>query len=304
MMSDETEIYVENSTKKVRAKIWREKNKGRISLYNKMCVDKRRNKKETCAMIYAKKINEDEWKEYKSQLEAATKLKVHASNICHVINGTLQTTGGYEFKIEHIPAPKIDIPSWEQIKKDNNLRDTVKDIPSPYKTLHEEKSNIMGKCCCTCKEWKELTNYNNSVSRWDNLRADCKDCLVTWRKNNRTQISKKFGIYEKHRKLTDPSFKLLKTLRSRLNSALNKRTIKGGSTMDLIGCEILFLKGYLEDKFTEGMSWENHGKWHIDHIRPCASFDLKEEGEQMKCFHYTNLQPLWAKDNLSKGSKY
>ena len=52
------------------------------------------------------------------------------------------------------------------------------------------------------------------------------------------------------------------------------------------------------------MSWGNYGKWHVDHIRPCASFNLVNEEEQKKCFHYTNLQPLWAKDNLSKGSKY
>ena len=57
-------------------------------------------------------------------------------------------------------------------------------------------------------------------------------------------------------------------------------------------------------KFVSGMSWENYGKWHIDHIKPCASFNLLEEDEQKKCFHYTNLQPLWAKDNLKKGGKY
>ena len=80
--------------------------------------------------------------------------------------------------------------------------------------------------------------------------------------------------------------------------------VKGFSTMELTGCELPFLKGYLEAKFTEGMTWENHGDWHIDHIQPCCSFDLKEEEEQQKCFHYTNLQPLWASDNLTKGGKY
>ena len=52
------------------------------------------------------------------------------------------------------------------------------------------------------------------------------------------------------------------------------------------------------------MTWENHGVWHIDHIKPCCQFNLIDEEEQKKCFHYTNLQPLWAKDNLSKGGKY
>ena len=63
------------------------------------------------------------------------------------------------------------------------------------------------------------------------------------------------------------------------------------------------LKIYLESKFSNGMTWENMGEWHIDHIKPCYSFDLTDEKQQMECFHFTNLQPLWAKDNLSK-NKY
>ena len=87
--------------------------------------------------------------------------------------------------------------------------------------------------------------------------------------------------------------------------ALNRRNVKKGcSTMELTGCELPFLKGYIEAKFVEGMTWENHGSWHLDHIKPCCSFDLKNEEEQKKCFHYTNLQPLWAVENLSKGGKY
>ena len=72
-------------------------------------------------------------------------------------------------------------------------------------------------------------------------------------------------------------------------------------TFDLIGCTPQQLKDYLESKFLEGMSWENRDEWHIDHIIPCASFDLTKVEEQQKCFHYTNLQPLWAVDNLKKG---
>jgi len=74
--------------------------------------------------------------------------------------------------------------------------------------------------------------------------------------------------------------------------------------MKLVGCSIDFLKQHLENKFKPGMSWKNYGKWHIDHIRPCASFDLRKPAEQKKCFHYSNLQPLWAKENLVKGKFY
>ena len=51
------------------------------------------------------------------------------------------------------------------------------------------------------------------------------------------------------------------------------------------------------------MTWENHGKWHVDHIKPCCTFDFSKEEEQKKCFHYTNLQPLWAEENLVKAGK-
>jgi len=62
----------------------------------------------------------------------------------------------------------------------------------------------------------------------------------------------------------------------------------------------------LETKFLEGMDWDNYGiyGWHIDHIKPCSLFNLENIEEQKKCFHYTNLQPLWAIDNLKKGNKY
>lgn len=73
--------------------------------------------------------------------------------------------------------------------------------------------------------------------------------------------------------------------------------------MALVGCNIEEFKKYLESMFVDGMDWGNYGLWHIDHIIPCISFDLSNEQEQRKCFHYTNMQPLWAKDNLIKSSK-
>ena len=78
---------------------------------------------------------------------------------------------------------------------------------------------------------------------------------------------------------------------------------KNNTTMELTGCSVIFLKGYLEAKFKDGMNWSNHGLWHIDHIKPCISFNLLDENEQKACFHYSNLQPLWASENLSKSCK-
>jgi hypothetical protein len=109
--------------------------------------------------------------------------------------------------------------------------------------------------------------------------------------------------YKKQRRKIDIKFKILMNLRTRINSAL-KGNSKSKKTLDLLGVpNIEFLKQYLENKFTPGMSWEKRSLIHIDHIRPCASFDLKDPKQQAKCFHYTNLQPLWAYQNLSKGAK-
>ena len=73
----------------------------------------------------------------------------------------------------------------------------------------------------------------------------------------------------------------------------------------VVGYALDELKKHLEKQFANNMTWENYGRngWHIDHIRPCASFDLSEPAQQRECFHYSNLQPLWAKDNLAKGKK-
>jgi len=102
----------------------------------------------------------------------------------------------------------------------------------------------------------------------------------------------------------DINYRLIRLLRGRTSEAL-RRNSKAGHTRELLGCSIQELKLYLESKFQPGMTWENHGTfgWHIDHVKPCASFDLSDAREQEKCFHYTNMQPLWAKENLSKGSK-
>ena len=102
---------------------------------------------------------------------------------------------------------------------------------------------------------------------------------------------------------SDRLFKLKAVLRVRLNEAI-KNNHKTGSAISSLGCSIEELREHLESKFKPGMSWDNHGQWHIDHIKPCYLFDLTNIEEQKKCFHYTNLQPLWEPDNLKKHIKY
>jgi hypothetical protein len=93
-------------------------------------------------------------------------------------------------------------------------------------------------------------------------------------------------------------------IRRRINHFLKtSNTPKKGSTFNIVGCTPQFLKEHLEKQFKDGMSWDNYGLygWHIDHILPLSS--AKNEDEIYKLCHYTNLQPLWAKENLSKSNK-
>lgn len=82
-----------------------------------------------------------------------------------------------------------------------------------------------------------------------------------------------------------------------------KGNTKAAKTMELVGCSIEFLRGYIEAKFEIGMTWENTGEWHLDHIIPCAIFDLSDPVQQRECFNFSNLQPLWAKDNFKKSDR-
>jgi|SRR3989304_7237808 len=101
------------------------------------------------------------------------------------------------------------------------------------------------------------------------------------------------------------NYKLSQNLRCRIWLAL-KYNWKNGKTIDLLGCTIDELKIYLENQFKPGMSWDNYGLygWHIDHIKPCAKFDLLDPKQQKDCFNYKNLQPLWAEENLRKSAQF
>lgn len=118
-----------------------------------------------------------------------------------------------------------------------------------------------------------------------------------WRKNNKEHLAARSR--ERRKDLIE---KLKNNLRVRLNQAI-KRNYKNGSAVRDLGCTIEEFKLYLEIRFKPGMSWSNHGDWHIDHIIPLASFDLTDPSQLKKALHFTNMQPLWKKENISKGSK-
>lgn len=142
--------------------------------------------------------------------------------------------------------------------------------------------------CNMCNKILSFTEFYKCSQNKNGLRTVCKSC------NPINNFKYKYD--------TNSNLRIAHNLRTRIRKAL-KLEIKSANTIELLGCPIQDLTKHLESKFTEGMTWENYGKWHIDHIRPCASFNLEDPEEQKRCFHWTNLQPLWARDNIVKGSR-
>ena len=166
--------------------------------------------------------------------------------------------------------------------------------------------------CLQCLKEKRRLYYLNNKEKvlkvnqlWKKNNPErTRQMIKLWRKNNPEKKNFLQRKYRKNRKERDPMFRVLSNLRTRIHEVLTaKYIVKETTTKKLTGCTLEYLKNHLEKKFKDGMSWDNYGQWHIDHIRPCASFNLLDPIEQKICFHYTNLQPLWAEDNLKKSNK-
>lgn len=118
---------------------------------------------------------------------------------------------------------------------------------------------------------------------------------------------KRENEYTKFKRKSDINYKIAHSLRTRFNSAIKRINKtdrkKWTSVISLLGCSIEEFKIIISKKFKKGMTWDNHGEWHIDHIKAVANFDLTKKDEQAKAFNYKNLQPLWAEENFKK-NKY
>ena len=163
------------------------------------------------------------------------------------------------------------------------------------------------------KQSKSISDKNFKIKHADALKVRNEILYATeeFKIKNRTKSAnfrkknpKANGEYHKQRKRRDINFKLATNARTRLNQAL-KTNQKIGSAVTGLGCSVEELRQYLELKFQPGMTWENWGRtgWHIDHIQPLNSFDLTKPEQFKQAVHYTNLQPLWAKDNWKKYTK-
>ena len=173
-----------------------------------------------------------------------------------------------------------------------------KGCSSSYYKGYREKNK--GRLSEYYKEWRE----NNKENLSDYKRKWHKDNLDKIRKNRKSNKERTATIhneYMKNRRNIDSLFRLAQDIRARIGIAFRKQGYtKKSQTYEMLGCTFEELKTHLEEQFTEGMSWENRREWHIDHIVPLSSASTEEE--LMELCHFTNLQPLWAEENLKKGS--
>lgn len=204
---------------------------------------------------------------------------------------------------------KIRNHKWYMKNKNRSAENRKK-----WRSKNKKRSNYLA------REWrknnKERTKQIATKYREKN-KDKIKECSKKWKsdnaeyikkyqkeycKKNRNKITAQSSKRHMERYRSDVLYMIAHSLRRRLRNALINKQRRGSAVKDL-GCTIEELKKYLEKKFTKGMSWKNYGRWHIDHIVPLSSFDLTKKSQVKKACHYTNLQPLWAKDNLSKGDK-
>lgn len=160
------------------------------------------------------------------------------------------------------------------------------------------------KICVKCKVETELYNFYKRKESKDGYHNQCKICYKKYQEHNREKIKEYNKVYQKERRKNNPLYKFRYNTGTLINHSF-KRGVnqfkKTAKTESILGCTIQEFVLFIESKFTKGMTLENYGKWHLDHIYPMSLATTEEE--IIKLNHYTNFQPLWAKDNIRKGNK-
>jgi hypothetical protein len=160
------------------------------------------------------------------------------------------------------------------------------------------------------KKWRDknkekLDQYHKEWS--EKNREHLREYHKQWREENRDDLNEYKRVYEKTKKDSDPSYKLACYTRTAIYTCLKERNIdKYKNTFDYLPYTLEDLIEHIESQFQEDMTWDNYGEWHVDHIKPMNSFNFESPEDEpfQECWSLDNLQPLWAKDNLSKGSRY
>lgn len=181
----------------------------------------------------------------------------------------------------------------------------------------KEKENpqplVERKLCIGCSQVKPASEFKINAKSSDNLTYKCIVCLPknNWTVEKQRESDRKYREYNKD-KLQLKWKKQAENINRRVRSNLGHRIIevmnaskvrKDNSTLFYTGCDIMFLRSWIEYQFDERMTWDNYGEWEIDHVKPCCSYDLSVVEQQYKCFNWKNLQPLWRIDNITKSGK-
>ncbi len=149
------------------------------------------------------------------------------------------------------------------------------------------------------KKYRETGKYIETKKKYEKSEAG----KVTKKKYQTSEKGRAWQkSWQKNRRHNDPVYKLQCNLRSGFGNWIKGHT-KTCRTEQYVGCTYKELLDHLESQFEEGMTWENHGEWQIDHFKAQSRFDPTDEEEKFKCWHYTNLQPMWSSENISWGNK-
>jgi hypothetical protein len=189
---------------------------------------------------------------------------------------------------------------YREIHKDIlKIRAKKRYLKNKEKILKKKKEYYIKNRDFLCKQKRD---YRESLTEEQKLKSY--EYQKKYHKENKQCISNRNREYQREQLKNNIQFRLRLNLRRRILAALDENW-KSGHTLELLGCSVDFLRKHLESQFKDGMTWDNYGikGWHIDHIKPCASFDLTDYRQQEQCFHYTNLQPLWWIDNIRKSDK-
>jgi hypothetical protein len=177
-------------------------------------------------------------------------------------------------------------------------RDAIKARRKEYRERNAERIKEQKR-----RDYEKHWNKRRAAHRawYDANRDKALEYLRKWQAINADYFRQQKTAYYRARRAEDPQFAVLTRLRRRINHFVSSGN-KSGKTAELIGCTYDAFMMHIEAQFTDGMSWGNRSEWHIDHIIPCAAFDLSDPEQQRQCFHYSNMRPLWAHENRRKGA--
>ena len=220
-----------------------------------------------------------------------TKQDARENNSPHFFNGLPCPEG-------HLDRRRVDGGCAEC----SRLRKAARDATEEGKEKNRAYSN---------KRWadpKVRARLQAERSKWAKTpegKASLRKSFVSFYAEHRDRLMTEHAARQRQRTRSDPVFKLRRNLGSRIRLALkNQQTTKDSTTMALVGCDLNSFVDFMESQFEEWMSWENMGDWHVDHVRPCASFDLSVPEQQVVCFNWRNLQPLDGDENYEKRDCY